>query len=42
MIMLFFIENSPWVYWCDLGATTNAGRWGEWAWVGRVYDYERE
>lgn len=37
MIIIFLIENYPWVNWADLGPTTNAGKFGEWAWVGRVY-----
>jgi hypothetical protein len=37
MITLFMAENCPWCYWSSLVWSSYA-RWGEWAWVGRVYD----
>jgi hypothetical protein len=37
VICLFLIENDPWVWLWDMGPGTNLGRFGEWAWVGRVY-----
>jgi hypothetical protein len=39
MIWLVIMENHPWSLWCSL-ITTEYGRWGEWAWVGRDYDRE--
>jgi hypothetical protein len=36
MITLFLIENYPWCYFMSLKWQDYA-RYGEWAWVGRVY-----
>jgi hypothetical protein len=37
IIQIFLIENYPWVIYASLNDRDWA-RFGEWAWVGRVYE----
>jgi hypothetical protein len=36
LVVVFNAASCPWCYWSSI-RWQDYGRWGEWAWVGRVY-----